>query len=132
MTVCFVTGTDTGVGKTVVTAALAAIYRARRMNVAVVKPAQTGVRPGDPVGRQKYACPVTCGDGQCQSYGIGERHLRTVLAEYETHYNGRRPHRSRSSAGPDPTTPSPTLPGNGSSDGPPSAASSSACRAAFS
>jgi transposase InsO family protein len=24
----------------------------------------------------------------------GERHLRTVLAEYETHYNGRRPHRS--------------------------------------
>ena len=26
---------------------------------------------------------------------FGERHLRTVLAEYETHYNGRRPHRSR-------------------------------------
>ena len=23
------------------------------------------------------------------------RHLRTILAEYETHYNGRRPHRSR-------------------------------------
>lgn len=26
---------------------------------------------------------------------FGERHLRTVLAKYETHYNGRRPHRSR-------------------------------------
>jgi putative transposase len=23
------------------------------------------------------------------------RHLRTILAEYEAHYNGRRPHRSR-------------------------------------
>ena len=26
---------------------------------------------------------------------FGERHLRTVLAEYEAHYNGRRPHRGR-------------------------------------
>src|SRR5215813_5235104 len=26
---------------------------------------------------------------------FGERHLRTILAEYEVHYNGRRPHRSR-------------------------------------
>ena len=26
---------------------------------------------------------------------FGQRHLRTVLAEYEAHYNGRRPHRSR-------------------------------------
>jgi len=26
---------------------------------------------------------------------FGHRHLRTILAEYETHYNGRRPHRSR-------------------------------------
>src|SRR5205823_6612379 len=26
---------------------------------------------------------------------FGERHLRTILAEYEGHYNGRRPHRSR-------------------------------------
>ena len=25
---------------------------------------------------------------------FGERHLRTILAQYETHYNGRRPHRS--------------------------------------
>jgi len=26
---------------------------------------------------------------------FGERHLRVVMADYETHYNGRRPHRSR-------------------------------------
>jgi transposase InsO family protein len=26
---------------------------------------------------------------------FGERHLRAVLTEYEAHYNGRRPHRSR-------------------------------------
>jgi putative transposase len=26
---------------------------------------------------------------------FGERHLRTILAQYEGHYNGRRPHRSR-------------------------------------
>ena len=26
---------------------------------------------------------------------FGQRHLQTILAEYETHYNGRRPHRSR-------------------------------------
>jgi transposase InsO family protein len=25
---------------------------------------------------------------------FGERHLRTVLAQYSTHYNGRRPHRA--------------------------------------
>jgi putative transposase len=26
---------------------------------------------------------------------FGQRHLRSILAEYEGHYNGRRPHRSR-------------------------------------
>jgi dethiobiotin synthetase len=38
-----VTGTGTGVGKTVVTAAIAALARAAGRQVAVVKPAQTGV-----------------------------------------------------------------------------------------
>lgn len=45
-----VSGTDTGVGKTIVTAALAAVARARGQRVAVVKPVQTGVardEPGD-------------------------------------------------------------------------------------
>jgi dethiobiotin synthetase len=41
-----ITGTGTGVGKTVTTAAIAALAAARGERVAVVKPAQTGV-PGD-------------------------------------------------------------------------------------
>jgi dethiobiotin synthetase len=48
VSVLVVTGTDTGVGKTVVTAAVAALARTRGFSVAVVKPAQTGVRPGMP------------------------------------------------------------------------------------
>lgn len=47
MTVIVVTGTDTGVGKTVVTAALAAVQLSRGRTVAVVKPAQTGVGTGE-------------------------------------------------------------------------------------
>lgn len=48
MSVLVVTGTGTGVGKTVVTAALAALAATRGTPVAVVKPAQTGARPGEP------------------------------------------------------------------------------------
>jgi dethiobiotin synthetase len=50
VSVLVVTGTGTGVGKTVVTAAVAALAAARGSRVAVVKPAQTGVdadQPGD-------------------------------------------------------------------------------------
>jgi putative transposase len=36
---------------------------------------------------------------------VSERHLRTVLAEYIRHYNGRRPHRSRELCPPRPTHP---------------------------
>jgi dethiobiotin synthetase len=43
-----VTGTDTGVGKTVTTAALAALASSQGQHVAVVKPVQTGVAPGEP------------------------------------------------------------------------------------
>ncbi|MEX1256932.1 MAG: dethiobiotin synthase [Gemmatimonadota bacterium] len=43
-----VTGTDTGVGKTVVAAALVALLRARGRTVAGMKPVETGVRRGDP------------------------------------------------------------------------------------
>jgi dethiobiotin synthetase len=42
-----VTGTGTGVGKTVVTAAIAALAAANRSTITVVKPAQTGLGPGD-------------------------------------------------------------------------------------
>ena len=36
---------------------------------------------------------------------FGERHLRTILAQYEDHYNGRRPHRSRQLCPPRPDHP---------------------------
>ena len=36
---------------------------------------------------------------------FGERHLRTILGEYEAHYNGRRPHRSRQLRPPRPDHP---------------------------
>jgi dethiobiotin synthetase len=48
MSVLVVTGTDTGVGKTMLTAALTTLAAARGSSVAVVKPAQTGVAPGEP------------------------------------------------------------------------------------
>jgi dethiobiotin synthetase len=44
----FVTGTDTGVGKTEVACALVAGWRARGLDVGVMKPAQSGVEDGEP------------------------------------------------------------------------------------
>jgi len=46
--VWFVTGTDTEVGKTVATAALVVALRAQGRSPYVIKPAQSGVGPGEP------------------------------------------------------------------------------------
>ncbi len=40
---------------------------------------------------------------------FGQRHLRTILAQYEVHYNGRRPHRSRQLRPPRPGHPAADL-----------------------
>lgn len=65
----FVTGTDTGVGKTVVTAAIAALAVASGRRIAVYKPAQTGVDIGDP------------GDIEFVRAAAGDSpHLRTACA----------------------------------------------------
>lgn len=48
MSLLFVTGTSTGVGKTVVTAAVAALGVERGARIAVIKPAQTGEPDGAP------------------------------------------------------------------------------------
>ncbi|MFI6685042.1 dethiobiotin synthase [Streptomyces sp. NPDC050485] len=48
MTVLFVSGTGTEIGKTITTAAIAAVALAGGRSVAVLKPAQTGVAPGEP------------------------------------------------------------------------------------
>lgn len=66
MTVFFITGTDTGIGKTVLTAAIAAVLQARARSVAVVKPAQTGVgpdEPGDVDEVRRLAGPVDVAEG---------------------------------------------------------------------
>ncbi|MER7893398.1 dethiobiotin synthase [Micromonospora sp. NPDC094482] len=57
-----VTGTDTEVGKTVVTAAITAAAQAAGLRVAVVKPGQTGTatgEPGDVDSVQRLAAPLT-------------------------------------------------------------------------
>ncbi len=62
MSVLVVTGTGTDVGKTVVTAAVAALAAARDRRVAVLKPAQTGVTatgPGDLAEVSRLAGAVT-------------------------------------------------------------------------
>jgi hypothetical protein len=55
---------------------------------------------------------------------FGQRHLRTVLAQYEAHYNARRPHRSRQLYPPRPDYPVADLSQERISAGPSSAASS--------
>ncbi|MDT7653606.1 MAG: putative transposase [Pseudonocardiales bacterium] len=45
---------------------------------------------------------------------LGERDLRTVLAEYGAHYNGRRPHRAQRLLPPRPDHPARTLTSSGS------------------
>ncbi|MFJ3583531.1 dethiobiotin synthase [Streptomyces sp. NPDC090127] len=47
MSVIVVSGTGTEIGKTIVTAALAAVATAQGRSVAVLKPAQTGLAPGE-------------------------------------------------------------------------------------
>jgi dethiobiotin synthetase len=53
MRITLVTGTDTGVGKTVATAAIACTLAADRKRVVVVKPAQTGVEDDEPGDAQE-------------------------------------------------------------------------------
>ncbi|MGW1379578.1 dethiobiotin synthase [Streptomyces sp. NPDC002446] len=62
MSVLFVTGTGTEIGKTVTTAAIAATALAQGRSVAVLKPAQTGVTAqerGDAAEVERLAGPVT-------------------------------------------------------------------------
>lgn len=46
--ILLVTGTDTEVGKTIAAAAIAAALTSHGMKVAVIKPTQTGLQPGEP------------------------------------------------------------------------------------
>lgn len=57
----FVTGTDTGVGKTLVACAVAAALRARGIDVGAMKPVETGVGPAGP--SDAHALAAAAGDG---------------------------------------------------------------------
>ncbi|WP_030544770.1 dethiobiotin synthase [Streptomyces albus] len=62
MAITVVSGTGTEIGKTVATAALAAVALAAGRTVAVLKPAQTGIAPGEPgdaAEAARLAGPVT-------------------------------------------------------------------------
>lgn len=60
----FVTGTDTGIGKTLVTSAIAAAFATRGLRVAVAKPAETGCRRAgnDLVPADALALAAAAGD----------------------------------------------------------------------
>lgn len=79
----FVTGTDTGVGKTIVTAALARILRLRGVNVGVMKPVTSGCeeRAGELISEDAellaWAAGVECDDD------VAPYRLRAPLAPVE-------------------------------------------------
>jgi dethiobiotin synthetase len=56
----FVTGTDTGVGKTVLTAAIVAELRARRVRVTPLKPVITGLEDSGPADHEVLARAAGC------------------------------------------------------------------------
>ncbi len=64
---CFITGTDTGVGKTVLAAALAVALRRTGHTVGVMKPVETGVP--DPTGEQSDAARLKAAAGACDPLG---------------------------------------------------------------
>lgn len=50
----FITGTDTGVGKTVVTACLASLFRKHNVDAGVMKPIETGVDSGGAISDAEF------------------------------------------------------------------------------
>jgi dethiobiotin synthetase len=82
----FVTGTDTGVGKTVLAAALAAALRAAGVDVAAFKPAVTGLEepePGRPADHELLAAAAGRAPDEVAPYRFGppvSPHLAAELA----------------------------------------------------
>jgi dethiobiotin synthetase len=74
-----IVGTDTGVGKTAVTAALARALRARGRRVAAIKAVATGVPPGG-VGEDAELLAAATGAEPADCLGLGLRLPRSPLA----------------------------------------------------
>lgn len=72
ITGCFITGTDTSVGKTVVTAALARCLRLRGMRVGVMKPIETGCPPDG----------STISDGERLRHAAGSSDAMEMISPY--------------------------------------------------
>ncbi|HAD04854.1 MAG: dethiobiotin synthase [Desulfuromonadales bacterium GWD2_61_12] len=70
----FVTGTDTGVGKSIVAAALARFLKERGLAVGVMKPAESGVadprRPGPDARLLQWASGCTAEEGEIAPYRL--------------------------------------------------------------
>jgi len=85
----FVTGTDTGVGKTVVAAAVVAALRARDLPVRVLKPLITGLdEPPDPVwphDHELLARAAGCDPGEVKLLGYGPATSPHLAAELSGH-----------------------------------------------
>lgn len=62
MSILVISGTGTGVGKTIVTAAITSLGLARGQRVAVVKPAQTGIAAGEPGDLTEITSLTGCTD----------------------------------------------------------------------
>lgn len=81
----FVTGTDTGVGKTLVTAALARHYRRRGLKVGVMKPCETGVadtcQPGEDARLLRWAAGSCDDDRAMAPYRLKEPLAPSLAAE---------------------------------------------------
>lgn len=81
----FITGTDTGVGKTMVTAALACYFRQRGLKVGVMKPCETGVndpqQPGDDARLLRWAAGSADADELVAPYRFREPLAPALAAE---------------------------------------------------
>jgi dethiobiotin synthetase len=81
----FITGTDTGVGKTMVTAALACYFRRRGLKVGVMKPCETGVidlqQPGDDARLLRWAAGSDDADDLVAPYRFPEPLAPALAAE---------------------------------------------------
>ncbi|PSQ14086.1 dethiobiotin synthase [Halobacteriales archaeon QS_8_69_73] len=64
-----VVGTDTGIGKTVVTAALVARLRGRGVDARAVKPAQTGFPEDDDAGYVQDVCSTEAAASRLRTFG---------------------------------------------------------------
>ena len=81
----FITGTDTGVGKTLVTAALARHYHRRGLKVGVMKPCETGVadtsQPGEDARLLRWAAGSCDDDQAIAPYRLKEPLAPSLAAE---------------------------------------------------